>query len=274
MSGGFLRAGYFQDRTKNLEAEVQSLWRDRTCFPHADGGYLKSTSFDAILYLVNLWRRLFVKTTFVVFLLMIALIPGNAQSRQEIAVQPSLSKAQDLAQWDLDGSGTWEIAAGKLILSKAGIPSGPIRRPAALAILKTKPFRKATIEAELLSTAAPDVARRDLDLIVGYESPTRFYYIHLSATSDPVHNGIFLVNNADRKRIDSVTGKPLLTEFSWRRVRVERDGQTGHIAVFMNGSRSPALQATDTTIARGRVGVGSFDDTGEFRNIIAKGSTK
>jgi len=205
---------------------------------------------------------------------MFTLIQENAHSRQEITVRPNLFRAQNLAQWDLDGSGTWDIDAGKLILSKAGIPSGPIRRPAALAILKTETLQRASIEAEILSTASPEVARRDLDIIVGYESPTRFYYIHLSATSDNVHNGIFLVNNADRKRIDSVTGRPLLTDFSWRRVRVERDGRNGRIAVLIGGSRTPALQATDTTIGRGRVGVGSFDDTGEFRKIMVKGSTK
>ena len=197
----------------------------------------------------------------------------NAYSRQESTVRPDLSKSRNIEQWDCDGSGSWHIDAGKLTISKAGIPSGSIRRPAALAILKTKPFRKTSIEAEILSTAAPDVARRDLDIIVGYESPTRFYYIHLSATSDDVHNGIFLVNNADRKRIDSVTGKPLLTDFSWRRVRVDRDGRSGRIAVFMDGSPTPSLQAVDTTIPLGRVGVGSFDDTGEFRNIVIKGSS-
>jgi len=212
--------------------------------------------------------------TLLALTLMFAVGSENAFSRQELTVRPDLSKSKNIEQWELEGTGTWHIDNGKLILSKAGIPAGPIRRPAALAILKTKPLLRATIEAEILSTASPDVARRDLDFVVGYESPTRFYYIHLSATNDDVHNGIFLVNNADRKRIDSVTGKPLLTDFTWRRVRVERDGRSGRIAVFMDASRTPAMQATDTTIVRGRVGVGSFDDTGEFRKIMVKGSTR
>ena len=208
------------------------------------------------------------------FFLMLTLLANNVLAQQEVSIRPDLTRSQNIEQWDLDGTGTWEVGGGKLILSKAGIPSGPIRRPAALAILKTKPLKRVTIEAEVLSTAAPDVVRRDLDFIVGYESPMRFYYIHLSATSDDVHNGIFLVNNADRKRIDSVTGKPLLTDFSWHRFRVERDGQSGRISVFMDGSRTPVLQATDRTIDRGRVGIGSFDDTGKFRSIVARGFSK
>lgn len=212
--------------------------------------------------------------TLLALLLMLTPYRQNAQPRQDVSIRPDLTKSKNIAQWDLDGTGSWQIESGKLVLAKAGIPSGPIRRPAALAILKTKPLLHSSIEADMLSTAAPDVARRDLDIIVAYESPQRFYYIHLSATSDDVHNGIFLVNNADRVRIDSGKSKPLLTDFSWRRVLVERDGQSGRIAVYMDESITPSLQAIDTTIRRGRVGLGSFDDTGEFRDIVVKGDSK
>jgi len=205
------------------------------------------------------------------FSLLFAIDPQNAQARQEFSVHPDLSKSGNIAQWDLDGSGIWRIDARKLILSKAGTPSGFIRRPAALAILNMQPVQRVTIEADIRSTAPADVVRRDLDIIVGYESPTRFYYVHLAAVSDDVHNGIFRVKNADRVRIDSGGAKPQLADFSWHHVRVDRDGRTGRIAVYMDGSRAPVLQATDTTIGRGRVGVGSFDDTGEFRDIVIEG---
>lgn len=205
------------------------------------------------------------------FFLLSVVDPQNAQSRQEFSIRPDFSESGSIAQWDLDGTGMWKVDAGKLILSKAGTPSGPIRRPAALAILRMKSAQRVTIEADIRSTAPADVVRRDLDIIVGYESPTRFYYIHLAAVSDDVHNGIFRVNNADRMRIDSGGAKPQLTDFSWHRVRVERDGRSGRIAVYVDGSRAPVLQAIDTTIVQGRAGVGSFDDTGEFRNILVKG---
>jgi hypothetical protein len=205
------------------------------------------------------------------FSLLSVIDPQNAQARQEFSIRPDFSKSGNIAQWDLDGTGMWKVDAGKLILSRAGTPSGPIRRPSALAILKTRPMRAISIEAEIRCTAPIDTIRRDLDVIVGYESPTRFYYVHLAAVTDNVHNGIFLVNNANRVRIDAGTSKPQLTDSSWHRVRVERDGRSGRIAVYMDGSRAPVLQATDTTIVRGRAGVGSFDDTGEFRNIVVRG---
>jgi hypothetical protein len=131
-----------------------------------------------------------------------------------------------------------------------------------------------TVEADIRSTAPLDTVRRDLDIIVGYESPSRFYYIHLAGISDNVHNGIFLVNNSNRVRIDGGKGRPQLKDSTWHHIRVERDGLTGQIEVFMDRSRKPALEARDTTICCGSVGFGSFDDTGEIRRISIKGVEK
>jgi hypothetical protein len=193
-------------------------------------------------------------------------------SQRNVVVRPDLAGPKRLAEWTLDGSGSWDIAEGKLVLVKAGTPAGNIRRPSALAILKSEPLRRVTIEVQIRSTAPIDVLRRDLDLVFGYESPTRFYYVHLSGASDDVHNGIFLVADADRRRIDSGGAKPQLKDQNWHRVRVVRDASTGRIEVYVDDFTSPALSAIDTTIGAGRVGFGSFDDTGEFREIVVNGS--
>lgn len=210
----------------------------------------------------------------IVLLAALIVISGTAFSQKKITIMPILTTESNLEQWTFDGSGEWTISEGRLVISKAGVPSGPIRRPAALAILKTAPFERVTIEADIHSLAPLDVIRRDLDFIVSYESPTRFYYIHLAGVTDNVHNGIFLVNNADRVRIDSGTGKPQLQDSIWHHIHVERDGVSGRIRVYSNGSKTPVLEAVDTTIRPGRVGLGSFDDTGEFRNIVVTGSSK
>jgi hypothetical protein len=207
-----------------------------------------------------------------ILLLLLATTVLTRNLRQERKVQPKLDGPDQLSHWDFDGTGSWDISAGKLVLNKAGTPSGPYRRPAALAILKSEPFKSVTMDLYLRSTAPLDVARRDLDLVVGYESPARFYYIHLSAITDDVHNGIFLVADADRRRIDSGKGVPRLKDQSWHRVQVMRDGSSGRIEVFFDNSRTPILSAVDTTIQTGRVGVGSFDDTGEFQKIVVKGT--
>lgn len=199
---------------------------------------------------------------------------GRTIAQQSITLIPNLKDSDNLIEWEFDGSGLWRISEGKLVLYKAGIPSGPIRKPSALAVMKSKPFRKVTIETEIKSTAPKDVIRRDLDITVGYESPTRFYYIHLSGVNDDVHNGIFLVNNSDRHRIDSGKGKPQLNDFEWHCVRAVWDGDKGTILAYVDDSQEPVLDATDKTICFGKAGVGSFDDTGEFRNIVITGVFK
>jgi hypothetical protein len=208
-----------------------------------------------------------------IILAVLALQVG-AFAQAPATVRADLGSPQRLADWTLDGSGTWEVADNSLRLTKAGVPGGPIRRPAALAVLRSPSFTKVTLEAEIKSTAPVDLAVRDVELIFGYESPTRFYYVHLAGITNAVHNGIFVVADADRRRLDEPNSVPQMKDQAWHRVRLERDPATGRIEVFMDGSTTPALKATDTTIAAGRIGFASFDETGEFRNIVVSGSTK
>ena len=182
--------------------------------------------------------------------------------------------ADALGNLTLDGSGTWEVKDHMLVLTKAGTPGGSIRRPSALAVLKSDPLVRADVQVEMRSTASEEVKNRDLEIIFGYESPSRFYYVHLAGITDPNHNGIFLVDNKDRRRIDDGKAPPQLKDREWHRVRLQRDGTTGRIDIYVDGSKQPVLTATDTTIPWGRVGLGSFDDTGEFRSFSVTGSLK
>jgi hypothetical protein len=180
---------------------------------------------------------------------------------------PRVSAAQTISDWEFDGNGSWTMRDGVLVLEKAGVPAGPIRRPAALAILRGRSFDDVEFRVDVRSTAPADLAVRDVLLIVGYQSPSRFYYVHLSAKTDAVHNGIFLVNDANRRRIDDGKGRARLTDQEWQRVRLVRRNATGRIEVFFGDETEPTLAATDRTLSSGRVGVGSFDETGEFRNF-------
>ncbi len=173
--------------------------------------------------------------------------------------------AQMPTDWEFDGSGAWTMREDVLVLEKAGVPAGPIRRPAALALLRGKPLDDVEFSVDVRSTAPADLSVRDVLLIVGYQSPSRFYYVHLSAKTDAVHNGIFLVDDADRRRIDDGKARARLTDQEWHRVRLVRRVAAGTIQVFFGDELEPTLSATDRTLTSGRVGVGSFDETAEFR---------
>jgi hypothetical protein len=48
---------------------------------------------------------------------------------------------------------------------------------------------------------------------------------------------------------------------------VTHDAKTGSVAASVDGQDVPALVATDVSLGAGKVGIGSFDETGEFKNV-------
>jgi hypothetical protein len=47
---------------------------------------------------------------------------------------------------------------------------------------------------------------------------------------------------------------------------------SGKIAVYLDGSGTPLMTATDTTFRSGRVGFGSFDNVGRLRGLTVTGT--
>lgn len=185
----------------------------------------------------------------------------------QVVLRPEFVDARGVSQWEIDGSGQWRMAGSILQLYGAGAPAGPIRKPAAMAIFKSEPVGDFTLDVDLRSTAPVDLEVRDVLLIFGYQSPTRFYYVHLSKRTDAVHNGIFLVRDADRKRLDAPTSVGRLVDQEWHHLRLVREVNSGRIQVFFDADQNPVLSVVDGTLPTGRVGVGSFDETAEFKGF-------
>lgn len=211
------------------------------------------------------------RTTVTLSTVLLALVA--ALSAQVVPVPPTiLRQTHGLDDWQPDGTGKWRMDGNTLVLFEAGVPGGPIRRPAGITIFKSAPVADFTMAVDVRSTAPVDLEVRDVLLIFDWQSPTQFYYVHMAAKTDAVHTGIFLVNNADRLRIDDGKGVPKLKDQAWHRTRLERDAVTGKIAVYFDDAL--LLTATDKTLPSGRVGVGSFDETGEFRNFEVRAVKK
>ena len=107
-------------------------------------------------------------------------------------------------------------------------------------------------------------------VVFNYVDTLHFYYTHLSAdpgTKISVHNGIFLVNNAPRVRIAGLEAQPALPDTSWHEIRVRRDAASGKIEVWSDVSPKPLFTAVDRTFTCGQIGIGSFDETGDFDDV-------
>ena len=114
------------------------------------------------------------------------------------------------------------------------------------------------------------VEGKSMLLVFNYVDTLHFYYTHLSV--DPgakvdVHNGIFLVDGAPRRRIAGTEAAPALPDTNWHKVRVQRDVSSGSIEVLVDDELQPRFSVLDNTFKCGQTGLGSFDETGDFTDV-------
>jgi hypothetical protein len=127
------------------------------------------------------------------------------------------------------------------------------------------------ITAKVQSTNVDAGPHRDMCIFWGYQDPTHFYYVHFGAAADPNACQIFIVNDAARTPITvkEATGTPW-TE-GWHTVKVARRVEDGTINVYFDDMDEPFMTAQDTTFASGQVGLGTFDDNGNWDNFELRG---
>jgi len=182
-----------------------------------------------------------------------------------------------LAEWYLAVPGDWKIVehGGNhvLRLDRAGPVGARPRRPVKFALWK--PGCVGSFDLEVRVKRDPILQTEgDVLVIFGFQDKLHFYYAHLSSDDGnvAVHNGLFRVNGGDRERIAGTGARPALPDEEWRRVRVLRNTQSGEIQLFLDDDAEPRFQVTDRTHGYGLVGVGSFDNTGQFDDLRLRGT--
>ena len=148
-----------------------------------------------------------------------------------------------------------------------------VRSPLNYCLYKKDVDGSFVMKVKMLSTVE-DYAHRDLCLFFGYQGPTKFYYVHIANTADPHANSIFIVNDEARVAIASTTNPGNKWDNNWHDVKIVRDAGSGLIEVYFDDIDEPIMTAEDKTFSWGKVGVGSFDDRGNFDDIIVWGKGK
>ncbi|MFQ3652332.1 MAG: hypothetical protein SNJ75_18605 [Gemmataceae bacterium] len=146
----------------------------------------------------------------------------------------------------------------------------PYRSPLNYALIKDLLVGDFTLTAQVQSTAR-DYGHRDMCLFFGHQGPDRFYYVHLAKKTDDRANQIFIVNKADRVKISKTTTDGTPWTDGWHTVKLVRKVGDGSIAVYFDDMTKPVMTAVDKTFTWGAVGIGSFDDTGNWREIRLEG---
>jgi len=146
----------------------------------------------------------------------------------------------------------------------------PYRSPVNIALLKDIRVTSFVLEADLQSTVK-DYDHRSMVLVFGYQDPAHFYYVHFGKKTDNHANQIFIVNGAAREKISTETTPGTRWDDAWHQVKIVRDASDGSIEVFFDEMRRPVMEAIDDTFAWGQIGIGAFDDLGNFDNIVLRG---
>jgi len=60
-------------------------------------------------------------------------------------------------------------------------------------------------------------------------------------------------------------------EEALHKVKIARDASDGSVEVFFDDMRRPVMEAIDETFAWGQIGIGAFDDLGNFDNLVLRG---
>jgi hypothetical protein len=122
-----------------------------------------------------------------------------------------------------------------------------------------------------LKSTARDYPHRSLCLFFGCQDPAHMYYVHFGQRTDDHANNIFIVNDAPRVKISTHTTSGTPWDDQWHHARITRDVSTGEIKVYFDDLETPAMTAVDKSFTWGRLGVGSFDDTGMFDDFSVRG---
>lgn len=177
---------------------------------------------------------------------------------------------QGAARWEPTDSKAWKTVKkdGRSFYSlhQQSQYKTRVRSPFNISLLKGSEVGDFVLDVDLRSTIKT-YGHQDLCLFFGHQDPEHYYYVHIGRKADAHANSIFLVNNAPRVSIAKTRTEGTDWSRGWHRARIRREAASGRIEVYFDDMQKPIMTTIDKTFTHGRVGIGSFDDTGDFDAI-------
>jgi hypothetical protein len=203
------------------------------------------------------------------------LMTSTAQAELPLVFQDDFENGVD--RWQPTDAKAWKIidsVRGKAYSHFAQSQyKPPHRSPFNFSLIKDVQVTDFQFDTRLLSTK-PDYNHRDLVLVFGYQDPAHFYYVHFGKKTDDHANQIFIVNDAPRIKISTKTTAGTNWDDNWHQARIVRDTASGKIEIYFDDMKTPVMEATDKTFTWGQVGIGSFDDIGNWDDVKLLGVKK
>jgi hypothetical protein len=175
---------------------------------------------------------------------------------------------QDASQWQVKKTDNGQVYSQH---KKQSAYKPPHRSPTNVSLLKDVVVSDMEFMGRVRSTHS-DYGHRDAVVFFGYQDPAHFYYVHLGKQADDHANQIFIVNGADRKKISITSTSGTNWDDNWHTVKIIRKPGDGTIEIYFDDMTKPVMTANDKTFAHGRIGVGTFDDTADWDDIVLRGT--
>jgi len=176
-------------------------------------------------------------------------------------------KPTDPASWKISKTPEGSVYS----LHKDSKYDPPHRSPVNIALLEDVAVSDFVLTCRVQSTVQ-DYGHRSMVLVFGYQDPAHFYYVHFGKQTDDHANQIFIVNDAPRVKISTKTTPGTPWDDAWHRVKIVRTVADGRIDVYFDDFDEPVMTAVDKTFRWGRIGIGAFDDLGNFDDIELRGT--
>jgi len=187
----------------------------------------------------------------------------------------SFDKPESVAGFEFTSPEKWKWATvktdgktnGTLECLGQGKYKPKVRSPRIIGLIGGKVFGDFIMEVDLCQTGR-EYGHRDMCIFLGFTTPSQFYYVHMATKADKNAHNVFIVNDKPRTNIAKKTTKGVVWgSEKWHHVRLERKASDGTVKVFYDDMKTPIMEASDKTFPKGRIGFGSFDDSGRVDNI-------
>lgn len=227
-------------------------------------------------------KRSLLVCTVVMLAMLGAAAPSAFEPKPKVAGELPLVFQDDFERdepgdWYFTDPKAWKITRveGNRVLDqhKLSVYETKVRSPFNVGLAKKIEVTDFVMDLKVHSTCR-DYGHRDLCLFFGYQDPSHFYYAHLGKEADEHANSIFIVNDKPRVSIAETRTQGTPWTDGWHHVRIVRNVDDGLIAVYFDDMDKPAMTTHDKTFLHGRIGVGSFDDTGQFDMIQVWGKRR
>ncbi len=140
----------------------------------------------------------------------------------------------------------------------------PHRSPHNVSLVKDVLVGDFVLKVKVQSTNPKAGAHQDMCLFFNYQDPANFYYVHMGLRPDPNSSQIMIVNDAPRVMITKNKSPGVPWDDGWHDIKIVRRTADGTIEIYFDDMEKPMMIAVDKTFTWGQVGLGSFDDNGNW----------